>query len=157
EAQARRHSRRAGDIVLALDVIDKAGKIARETGMSEDRFRELQTEAIACLAAPDLRITQEWDGLPAGRAVFDFDDRLERCVRVDERSGEVRIYRGVGGDLEFSFQSVFSGSPGVAGCHPELSRDGQFLALSNEAHVNPRVQLWNLAAPRPLKLLDVAA
>jgi serine/threonine protein kinase/WD40 repeat protein len=157
EAQARRHSRRAGDIVLALDAIDKAGKIARESGMSDDRFRELQTEAIACLAAPDLRVAQEWDGLPAGRAVVDFDDRLERCVWAGEPSGEVRIYRGVGGDLEFSIQSGFGTSPGVAGCRPELSRDGQFLALSNESRVNPRVQLWRLTAPRPVKLLDLDA
>jgi serine/threonine protein kinase/WD40 repeat protein len=145
EAQARRHSRRAGDASLALEAIEKAVTIARETQMPEERFLALRNEAIACLALPDLRVAKEWDGYPAWSAHFDFDENLKRYVRT-ERGDEVSIYRAPGEGLEFPpFKAGMTG-------WPELSRDGRFLTLS----AGPRLQAWKLTGPSPEKVLEIA-
>jgi serine/threonine protein kinase/WD40 repeat protein len=151
EAQARRHSRRTGEVFLALGAIEKAVKIARETEMPEDRFLELRNEAIACLALPDLRVAEEWEGYPELSAHVDFDETQERYVRT-ERGETVSVYRTADKNLEFRFQA------GIQYAMPELSRDGQFLALGtlNDPRVERcYVQLWKLCHPEPKKLLDL--
>jgi serine/threonine protein kinase/WD40 repeat protein/tetratricopeptide (TPR) repeat protein len=56
QARAARFSRRAGQRFEALDAIRRATLLARQLTEPDSFFDELRTQAIACLALPDVRI-----------------------------------------------------------------------------------------------------
>ncbi|HEY7424483.1 MAG TPA: serine/threonine-protein kinase [Gemmataceae bacterium] len=141
QARATRRSRGMGQRFETLEVLKQATQLARELYLPRERFLDLQNEAIACLALPDVRVAQEWEGWPAGSAYLDFDAALERYVRTD-RAGGVNICRVGDGALLAHFTS------GLKKPWPQLSPDGRFLAL----RASSRCELWKLDGPKPTPL-----
>jgi serine/threonine protein kinase/WD40 repeat protein len=136
QAQSRRMSRQSGQHFASLRAI----KAALDLPVPPDHSRaELRTEAIACLALPDVCVAQEWDGWPAGSAHLDFDSTLERYVRTDDTGG-VNICRVGDGVLLAHFMSDLRKPV------PQLSSDGRFLALC----ASSRCELWKLDDPKPI-------
>lgn len=126
-----------------LATLAEAAKIARENPSStqtlEERIRELRDEAIACLALPDVRMHQEWNGNPGGGYLnVDFDDNLERYARADGQ-GQVSIRR-VADDKEIHSLRIWPGD-----AWPQLSPDGRFLLV----HTLTRMKVWRLGEPGP--------
>jgi WD40 repeat protein len=138
QAKAGRLSRRVGQRLDSLAALAKAAKIAHELNLSEERFRDLRNEAIACLALPDLGVAKEWNGWPTGTLAVDFDGALERYARLD-RQGIVSI-RGVADDREIQRVVAMKGTDWV-----ELSHNGRFLVVGGK----DRLELWNLIGPEP--------
>jgi serine/threonine protein kinase/WD40 repeat protein/Flp pilus assembly protein TadD len=145
EARAWRFSRRRGQRFKALEALAEAVRIARERNMAPERLRQLRNEAIACLALPDLRVVQEWDGWPDGSVAVDFDPTLTRYARTDRR-GVCFIHRVAdGGEV--------ARLPGLDGpdARPTWSPDGRFVVV-----VYPprgRARLWRLDGPEPQRVV----
>jgi serine/threonine protein kinase/WD40 repeat protein len=137
QARLSRRSLGVGQRFESLEALAEATGLARELGLPESAFLELRNEVIACLALPDLRVAKEWPGWPAGSTHVNFDEQLERYVRVD-RQGNVTVRR-VAGDAEICHFRT-----GLGDCWPDLSPDGRFLLL----RIPPRGELWELAGPK---------
>ena len=69
QARANRLSRRMGQRFHTLELLQRAGGIARQLQLPAERFLELRNEAIAALALPDLRVAREWPS-PEGSWTF---------------------------------------------------------------------------------------
>ncbi len=107
---------------------------------------ELRNAAIASLALPDLSLSKQRLGWPAGSSQVDFDGKLEHYVRVD-RQGAGSIRR-VDNDKEIA--SI----PGSgAETWPQFSRDGKFLVLWSVAGMN----VWKLGGRKPVEVLKFPA
>jgi serine/threonine protein kinase/WD40 repeat protein len=137
QARASRLSRRAGQRFESLKALEAAARIARQLNLPEKDFLELRSEAIACLALPDLRVAHEWPGWPEGSARLDFDAALACYVRTDQR-GTASIRR-VADDRQTC--EIMSG---LSNATPRLSPDGRYLALADP----PQLQLWELGGSR---------
>jgi WD40 repeat protein/Flp pilus assembly protein TadD len=142
QARASRRSRGIGQRFDSLATLEQATQLARQLHLSDDDFRELRSEVIACLALRDMRVAKEWDGWPEGTSHIAFDDQLERYARVDLQ-GNVTVRR-VADDAE-----VCRFPSGIGDCWPDLSPDGRFL-LVREA---PRCKVWELAGLEPRLIL----
>jgi WD40 repeat protein len=145
QAETHALSRRMGQRVEGLKAVANATRLAHDLNLSENTFLELRNRAIACLALPDIRIAQEWDGWPDDSAHLDFDADLEHYVRTD-RAGGVCICRVSDGTLLTRFASRLRNP------QPLLSRDGRFLTL----HASSRCELWKLDGPKPVLLVQEA-
>jgi serine/threonine protein kinase/WD40 repeat protein/Flp pilus assembly protein TadD len=143
QARASRRSRTAGQRFDSLATLVQATQLARQLHLPAEDFRELRNEAIAALALPDMRVAKEWDGWPEGTTHVDFDDQLERYVRLD-RQGNITVRR-VADDAE-----VCHFTSGIGDCWPCLSRDGRFLLV----HEAPRCKVWELGGQEPRLIRD---
>ncbi len=149
QARASRMSRRIGQRFQTLKALAEAAQMARDMNLPEQDFLELRSEAIACLALPDMRVASEWDGWPAGSLTLDFDGDLKHYARVD-RQGVVSIRR-VDDDAERGRLPGFGpGNYGPTEAYPHFSPDGRSFLLWRGG----RVKVWKLAGPRPLHVLD---
>jgi WD40 repeat protein/tRNA A-37 threonylcarbamoyl transferase component Bud32 len=77
-AQAGRASGKMGQRTDSLRALYQAAEIARQQGRPPEDLAKLRNEAIACLALPDLRLEQDWQGNPPGTTGLNFDSRFER-------------------------------------------------------------------------------
>ena len=139
QARAGRLSRRIGQRLDSLAVLEKAAQLARELDLPEDRFLELRNEAIACLALSDLRPAKEWHSFPAGTEKADFDGKLEQYAWQSMQSGTVSVRR-VADDRELYTLPGMGADGG-----PLFSPDGQYLVIGDQR----RLKLWRLAGPSP--------
>ncbi len=133
QARAGRWSRQPGQRFDSLKALAEAAKIRIDP--------KLRDEAIACLALPDLRVAREWEGWPEGTVDVDFDARLERYARLDNK-GTVSI-RLVEGDVELIRLRWKARRPRTV----KLSPDGRFVAASD--HVGGplaagRLKVWEV-------------
>jgi len=132
QARAGRFSSRVGQRFGSLDVLAKGARIARSLDLPSERFAELRNEAIACLALPDLKPIQQWDGWAPGTVSVAIDANFERYARVS-RDGSISL-RSVKDDRELRNLEK-------AGFWPRFSRDGKYLgALGPELSL----KVWNL-------------
>src|SRR5262249_27068326 len=144
KARATRFSQRPGRRFDGLQAVREAAAIARNMQLGKEAFDRLRTEAIGCLALPDVRIAQEWDGWAAGTLNVVFDDALERYARRD-REGAISVRR-VAGDSEIRL--LPGPGPGYELFVLRFSPDGQYLAATyNPGHV---LKVWHLARPEPV-------
>jgi eukaryotic-like serine/threonine-protein kinase len=145
-ARALRLSRSAGQRLESLRSIRKALSLPLPPGHS---LQELQSEAIAALALPDIEVLHEWQGYPAGSAGLDFDSKLEVYARLaDDGSVTVRL---VAGDTEIaSWREPIQSRWHTSESNLRLSPDGRFVAIrqpdSGQLIVRrldgPNVVLW---------------
>jgi serine/threonine protein kinase/WD40 repeat protein len=159
EARASRKSGQVGQRFESLKAIEEATAIAQELGMPAAAFDDLRTEAIAALALPDLEVAREWDGWPdhTTEAALDFDDSLERYVRLDKQGG-LAVCRLTAAGEEVRFHIAGHGQPASHG--PWLSRDGRYV-LVGQGRVREGTaaafRVWKLDGSKPELVLDEAA
>src|SRR5262249_38229394 len=128
-------------------------------GMPAAAFDDLRTEAIAALALPDLEVAREWDGWPdhTNEAALDFDDSLERYVRLDKQGG-LAVCRLTAAGEAVRFHLARDGQSPFRG--PWLSRDGQYV-LVGQGRVREGTaaafRVWKLDGSKPELVLDEAA
>src|SRR5262249_26338942 len=122
KAQAARWSGQPGRRFDSLQALAAAAEAGRVLGMPAERTLELRNEDIACIALPDFRLAQEWDGCPPGTAGVVFDATLERYARSDTK-GNISV-RGVADDGEL----VRLPGPGQPAWSLRFSPNGRFLA-----------------------------
>jgi WD40 repeat protein len=134
QARALRMSREPGQRFAGLQSIQKALQLPLPP---ERSLSELRTEAVACLALPDMRVSKEWEGFPVGSYGFDFDAALERYAR-SEPQARISVHR-VADDGEL-FSVPGNGWVG-------LSPDGNYLVCWVEA--TRRFKLWQVSDPNP--------
>ena len=146
QARANRMSRRMGQRVTSLKVLEDATQTAREMSLSEDDFLELRNEAIASLVLPDVKLRGEGPAWPIGSRGIDFTAALDRYARVD-RDGMVSLRRTANDAEIWKFRGA-----GPDDGRPVLSPDGRFLAVWNWGRVG--VKVWRLDGPAPMLLLD---
>jgi hypothetical protein len=100
-AEAGRTSKRPGQRFGGLEAVRKAAEIARTQGRPEADLIRLRNEAIACLALPDFRLEQDWEGNPPGTNGLAFDARFERYawsfndegIRVRRLADHAELFR----------------------------------------------------------------
>jgi serine/threonine protein kinase len=92
QARVSRLSRRVGQRFKTLETLQEAVRLARQLELSEEDFRELRNEAIACLALPDLRVAREWQFAPTDVITMDVDETGTYYARSDARTS-VRVCR----------------------------------------------------------------
>jgi serine/threonine protein kinase/WD40 repeat protein len=144
QARASRLSRRIGQRFKTLETLAGATRMARDMKLPAADFLELRNETIACQALPDLRVAKEWDGFPNGSFNVVFAGTLERYARVD-RQGAVSVRR-VADDTEI----CHLGGIGPGESWVGLSPDGNYLTHGRAF----QFELWNLAGPEPVRLLE---
>jgi serine/threonine protein kinase/WD40 repeat protein len=153
KAAAIRHRGDVGQRFGCLAELAKALKLNPSPSLRE----EIRTEAIAALALPDLEVAREWDGFPAGTAALDFDDTLERFVRLDKQGG-VAVCRLTAAGEEVTARIPAHGRPPFRG--PWLSRDGQYVLVGHRRlreETSAAFRVWKLNGPRPESVLDERA
>jgi WD40 repeat protein len=146
QARAGRLGRRVGQRFESLETLDEAARIARELNLPAQDSLELRNEVIACLALPDARAVQEWDGRPADGTHVDFDGNLERYARVDA-AGNVSVRRVAPDEEVCHFVSALGGG------WPRLGPRGRFLGIERA----PRYEVWKVDGPERVALLPEPA
>jgi serine/threonine protein kinase/WD40 repeat protein len=91
-AEAGRTSKRPGQRFGGLEALRQAAQIARDQGRPVADLVRLRSQAIACLALPDLRLDHEWEGNPPGTSGLAFDARFERYAWCFQDEG-IRVRR----------------------------------------------------------------
>jgi serine/threonine protein kinase/WD40 repeat protein len=104
-----------------------------------DTSLDVRNEVIACLALPDLRLIQRWEGKPHGTLAVAADAQLEHYARSDQE-GAVSIRR-VRDDQEVS---RLEGPPSWAWVR-QFSPDGRFLAVvhAHPSWKNQLLYIWD--------------
>src|SRR5262249_55725741 len=136
----------------SLERVREAQAIAGELGLTEEDRLQLRNAAIAALALPDLEVVKEWYGSPPDNNGFAFDARFERYARADLK-GNVSV-RWVADDREIVRLPCSGQVPEV-----QLSDDGRLLAVcdSGQLAAGPRVRVWRLDGPEPVRVYETAA
>jgi WD40 repeat protein len=143
QAHSSRFSRQVGQRFETLAALEKAVALGRELGQPPEWFDRLRTEAIACLALPDLRPLRDWDGLPPGTNQWDCDDGHRLYARIDLH-GHISVRR-----VDTDEQVVpLLGPPGDNWVH--FSPDCRFLAMDGVAQ---QQRTWDLASSPPALLV----
>jgi WD40 repeat protein len=148
QARAGRFSRRAGQRFDSLKALTEAAELARELDVPEERFAEMRTLAIACLALPDLRLHGQcnpYPAVPGPTGWVDFDGSLERYAEAGA-DGSITIRR-LGQAAEVSRLPLTS-----RGSWPIWSPDGQYLRVGTDPG---ETQVWRLADPKPVLVFKV--
>jgi WD40 repeat protein len=141
QAHSSRFSRQVGQRFETLAALEKAAAIGRELEQPPEWFDRLRHEAIACLALPDWRPLQEWDGVPPGTHQWDCDARHRLYARKDLH-GHISVRRL---DTDAEIASL-AGPPRDTSF--DLSPDGRFLMVNG--HGEDRI--WDLGTSPPLPL-----
>jgi serine/threonine protein kinase/WD40 repeat protein len=110
-ARAGRFGQQVGQRFQGLTAMAEAAQIATELNLPEARVLELRSEAIACLALPDVRRTRQWDGFPRGtRGNVQFDPLMQHYARCESdvsisirRVADDQELARLPGDFEFQF------------------------------------------------------
>jgi WD40 repeat protein len=155
QARAMRLSGQVGQRFEGLKALTEARRIARARGITDDEMVKLRSEAIASLAAPDIRPERvlvydivetvphnsgRWD---PGRYWIAFD-KLFHYFCFSDRKGNIRIRRVADGE-----ETACLPGPDVA---PEwvtlrFSPDGKWLQVLHRVSGRPQsVVLWELLA-----------
>jgi serine/threonine protein kinase/WD40 repeat protein len=116
QAKAGSLTRQSGQRFKGLDLIAQAASIRPDL--------ELRNQAIACMALPDLRVTQEWANDNFLGFYSDFDPQLQRYASMSDQ-GDLRI-RSVRDNLPLVHLSGHNIKSWY--CASRFSPDGQFLA-----------------------------
>jgi WD40 repeat protein len=135
QARAGRFSGRLGQRFGSLDALAKGAHIALTLKIPPARLATLRNEAIACLALPDLKPVQHWDGWAPGTISVAIDPDFERYARVS-RDGSISL-RSLDNDRELLHLEQ-------AGFLPRFSRDGKYLGAWGP---EPSLKIWNLERP----------
>jgi WD40 repeat protein/tRNA A-37 threonylcarbamoyl transferase component Bud32 len=145
QARAGRLSNEMGQRFATLRVLEEAARLARSQQMPEERFLELRTEAIACLALPDLRVLRDWPAKTPLEHFLNFDASLERYAHCDlEGNFLVREVADPGKVLRLPGPGQL---PLEARFH--FSPDGRFLAVRYFFLRGPvQTALWDLGQER---------
>ncbi len=148
EARALRMSRQPGQRFASLRAIQEALKLPLPAGRSRD---ELRTEAIAALLLPDLEVTKEWDGWPAGTHSFAIDDAFQQYARGDN-DGNVSVRRVEDDGQLFALPG--GGRPLNDYLGLVFSPDGRFLHQFWAGAQGFHGRLWRLDGSGPVAVLD---
>jgi serine/threonine protein kinase/WD40 repeat protein len=157
QARASRKSGQVGQRFETLKAVKQAAVIARELRLPAADLDDLRTEAIAALALPDLEVAREWDGWPADTMGLDYDDSLERYVRL-HKQGEVAVCRLTAGGEEVTARFQVKGERPFRG--PWLSRDGRHVLIAHGRQpggsnsTSRAFCVWRLDGPKPKLVLD---
>jgi serine/threonine protein kinase/WD40 repeat protein len=136
QARGTRLSQRPGQRFETLATLKKAVAIGRELKQHYQWFDPLRNEAIAALALPDIHITKEWAGFPAGSVWVALSDDFEVYARTTEHGG--CTIRRVADDKEVAALPEL-GEPAIA-----AFGSGRTLALRGSS--DGRFQLWDLTS-----------
>jgi WD40 repeat protein/serine/threonine protein kinase len=143
-ARASRRSQFAGRRFAGLRAIEEASRLDTNGA----RRLELRTEAIACLALPDVRAVGHWITRPEnGDVGVDFDPSSGRIAR-GTATGEVDIVRAEG-----NREPTQLPGNGVRAAHLRFSPDGRYLAVKHEARDHSILILWELS--KRAKILEI--
>lgn len=140
EAHATVQSRELGQRVRALDAIRRAAQITNTI--------ELQREAFAALALPDLRFERE---LPAGSdwTMTSLDPKFQRLA-IGRGTNAVEV-RSVPDQRLLATLAASTTNPVTFG---KWSRDGRFLGVSRRSVVQAAVrnlEIWDVSSQRQLR------
>jgi serine/threonine protein kinase/WD40 repeat protein len=142
-ARALRMSRAPGQRLQSLESIRKAVELPVPLGHTR---AELQTEAIAALALPDIEVVQQWTGYPPGHVALQFDQGLTRYARLGA-DGKVSVLRIADNSVIAGWKEEGSWAGRMSGQELPLlfSPDGRYLAVR---HFRPgRVSVRRLDGP----------
>jgi serine/threonine protein kinase/WD40 repeat protein len=140
QARANRLSRRAGQRIETLEILQQVTDLARTLELPDKKFHELRNAVIGSLSLPDMHLTGPRHPWPANAYAVDFDEAHSLYVRTD-RAGNCSVRR-FADDSEIQHLRGLGGAP----C-PFLSRDGRFLAIvqcTEDEKMALAVQLWDL-------------
>jgi WD40 repeat protein/tetratricopeptide (TPR) repeat protein len=146
QARAARFSRRPGQRFEGLDAIARASLLGRQLGEPASFFGELRTQAISCLALPDVRIRTGDDTpgpLPGG-----FVAAAEDSYLALGPSGQLRVVR-IEDDREIARLPVYPGESSVRYC-----ADGSVIAVRSNAGA---IRAWDLRRSALAPFLDQSA
>ncbi len=147
EAHGIRLSRRPGQRFAALAALNAAAAIGRELEQPAGWFDRLRNEAIAALALPDVHITEEWPGFPAGTINADVSADFELYARTTA-AGAVSVRRVKGDDEVATLPEL--GERAWAWFGP-----GRLLLVGGES--SRRCQLWDLSGLKPVLRVEKEA
>jgi serine/threonine protein kinase/WD40 repeat protein len=159
QARARRSSQQPGQRLESLKALEQAARHSRELGRGPADLAKLRSEAIACLALPDVRLEHEWEGSPTGTNGLGFDERFERYAWSFKDQG-IRICR-LSDHQELMRVPTLPAERASRWLRPRFSPDGRFLVVDYALWTSKRpLQVWDLSTgtPRPVlpPLADVA-
>jgi WD40 repeat protein/tetratricopeptide (TPR) repeat protein len=147
EARARRFGRQPGQRLASLERLHEAAQLVRSLDLGpeplQQKLLELRSEAIACLALPDLREIRRWPGHFELACEIGFDNLLERYAQSD-RQGSIHIRR-----VSDNKELMRLPGPGFPPkyVHCLFSPDGRRLAVWYEPdQLDRRLVLWDLPA-----------
>jgi serine/threonine protein kinase/WD40 repeat protein len=143
EAEARRHSRRAGQRFEALDAIARAVRLARSTGLSEQDRLHLRNQAIGAMGLTDIRVGWQVELSDPVHHGFTIDSSFERYA-FKRDDGAVVVRRIADNHELLELPGLPRRVQNVVG---EFSPDGAHLAMQswNDGDV---LQVWDLTARR---------
>src|SRR5262249_32818715 len=140
QARANRLSRRAGQRIETLEILQQATDLARTLQLPDEKFHELRNTVIGTLSLPDMHLAGPRHPWPDDAHGIDFDEAHSLYARTD-RVGNCSVRR-FADDREIQH---LRGLGGVAS--PYLSRDGRFLAIvhcTEDGTLAVVVELWDL-------------
>jgi serine/threonine protein kinase len=140
QAHGIRYSRRPGQRFDALAALKKATAIGRKLGQPPQWFDQLRNDAIAALALPDMHITDSFPGFPSDTWGADLSHDFQLYARTTLK-GACSVRR-VADDTEIA-RLPDLGEPARAAFGP-----GRLLVLHGGS--SKRVQLWDVAGPKPI-------
>jgi serine/threonine protein kinase/WD40 repeat protein len=150
KARALRFGGQAGQRIDGLKALAEAGHIARARDYGEEKFLKLRSEAVACLALPDLRFERTalenvadkvphsyWIAFDPEFRYFAFIDREGNCIicRVADGKETTRLARP---------------EPRPAWFAVRFSPDGRWLLVGHASSGQPlRAALWEFRDGKP--------
>jgi serine/threonine protein kinase len=142
QARAGRSGQRPGQRLESLKALAEAARLSRILGRGPKELVKLRNEAIACLALPDARLDQEWEGNPPGTSGLAFDARCERyawsgadnCVSIRRVTDHAELVR-----LPNLRSETTSGWVGL-----RFSPDGRSLALWYQWGRESPLEVWEV-------------
>jgi serine/threonine protein kinase/WD40 repeat protein/tetratricopeptide (TPR) repeat protein len=138
QARAARFSRRPGQRFESLNTIRRASLLARQVGEPDAFFDALRTQAIACLALPDLRIPTPAE--PAGTTAAGYLAAAGDRYFIREPSGALRVVR-MDDDREIARLPLPPGFPSL-----RSSGDGSVIAVRTNSG---GFRAWDLRRGNP--------
>jgi serine/threonine protein kinase/WD40 repeat protein len=158
QAHAGRTSRQPGQRLDSLMALERAAQLGRALGRGPADFAKWRDEAVACLALPDVRLEQEWEGNPPGTTGLGFDARFEHYARSFQDEG-LCICRVVN-HQELLRLPTLPAERVSRWLIPRFSPDGRFLAVWYALWTSKRpLEVWELkpGVSRPMITLADAA
>lgn len=148
EARALTLSRRPGQRIRTLQLIDQAAALATRLELPGHERETMRNVAITAHALPDLYPICEWRGYPPQSGFVDFDDELRIYAR--SQYAEHCSVRAVDNDRELL--RLPTPVPESRSYLPYFSSDGRFLVLYEQGG---SAQLWNLSVDPPRNVVTV--
>jgi WD40 repeat protein len=144
QARALRMSRRPGQRIESLRVIDEAMRMPIPSGHS---LAELRIEAIAALALPDIEVERTWQGgVTKGIVALAVEPSLNHYARLSE-DGTVTISRASNSDVVAEWREDAPGGWRAKVGKVGFSQDGRYLYVWHRALKRLVVRRWG--SPQP--------